>query len=116
LRGDMSLVGPRPERPEIIGAMRLDSLVSSYSERLTVKPGVTGLAQIQLLPDSDIESVRRKVACDLRYISDCGLWLDLRILVGTLLAALGVAPRLLRKVLALPSNVENAVAGKLGCP
>jgi lipopolysaccharide/colanic/teichoic acid biosynthesis glycosyltransferase len=102
LRGDMSLVGPRPERPEIIESENLARIVPGYGERLSVKPGVTGLAQLLLPPDADVESVLRKVACDRAYIRRAGLWLDLRILVGTLFKALGVGPRTLGRVLALP--------------
>jgi lipopolysaccharide/colanic/teichoic acid biosynthesis glycosyltransferase len=102
LRGDMSLIGPRPERPEIIEAENLNRLVPGYSERLAVRPGLTGLAQLQYPPDTDIASVRRKIASDLDYIEQMSLVLDLRILVGTVLAAVGAGPHLLRRVLALP--------------
>ena len=57
LRGDMSLVGPRPERPEI--AAQLERALPCYRERLQIRPGVTGLAQVQLPPDTDLDSVRR---------------------------------------------------------
>ena len=113
-RGDMSLVGPRPERPEIIAAMELDRHVPDYTERLSVKPGVTGLAQLLLPPDADLESVRCKVACDLAYVRRAGLWLDLRILLGTLLKALGVGPRILCHVLGLPR--AGAATGAEGEP
>ena len=66
LRGEMSLVGPRPERPEIVAG--LEPAIPCYRERLAVRPGVTGLAQVQLAPDTDFESVRRKLAYDLYYI------------------------------------------------
>jgi lipopolysaccharide/colanic/teichoic acid biosynthesis glycosyltransferase len=102
LRGDMSLVGPRPERPEIIESEALAQLVPGYDERVSVKPGLTGLAQLWLPPDSDIESVRRKVAFDLWYIENLGPWLDLRILVATLLKAAGGAPRLPQSAAILP--------------
>ena len=59
LRGEMSLVGPRPERPEIVP--QLERVLPAYRERLRVRPGVTGLAQVQLAPDTDLESVRRKL-------------------------------------------------------
>ncbi len=65
LRGEMSLVGPRPERPEFV--VQLERAIPRYSDRLLVRPGVTGLAQVQLPPDSDLASVRRKLACDLYY-------------------------------------------------
>jgi lipopolysaccharide/colanic/teichoic acid biosynthesis glycosyltransferase len=63
LRGDMSLVGPRPERPEFVP--QLEQAVAHYRERLRVRPGVTGLAQVQLPPDTDLDSVRLKLAYDL---------------------------------------------------
>ncbi|MGC1273671.1 MAG: sugar transferase [Planctomycetaceae bacterium] len=75
LAGHMSLVGPRPERPEFV--QRLQWEVPGYLERLQVKPGVTGLAQLMLPPDADLDDVRRKVQCDLYYIRRYSLWLDL---------------------------------------
>ena len=54
-----------------------------YRDRLLIRPGLTGLAQVQLPPDSDLESVRHKVACDLFYISRMSLWLDLRLMAAT---------------------------------
>jgi lipopolysaccharide/colanic/teichoic acid biosynthesis glycosyltransferase len=101
LRGDMSLVGPRPERPEIIESQSLARLVPGYDERVSVEPGITGLAQLLLPPDSDVESVRRKLAYDLWYVENCGPWLDLRILCGTLLKLAGLDPRLPRRAAAL---------------
>lgn len=108
LLGQMSLVGPRPERPEVIAAKGLDRLVPGYRHRLDVRPGVTGLAQLQLPPDSDITSVRYKVVYDLYYVQNQSLWLDLRLLAGTLLKAVGFGPRLIRRVLLLPTR--NRVA------
>lgn len=88
LRGEMSLVGPRPERPEFVGQLEL--VIPRYRERLAVRPGVTGLAQIQLPPDTDLTSVRRKLTCDLHYVRETSLWLDLRIIACTGLGLLGV--------------------------
>ncbi|HMF12114.1 MAG TPA: sugar transferase [Gemmataceae bacterium] len=81
LRGDMSLVGPRPERPEFVP--KLERIIPHYRDRLAVLPGLTGLAQIHLPPDSDLESVRRKLAFDLHYVHARSTWLDLRILAAT---------------------------------
>jgi lipopolysaccharide/colanic/teichoic acid biosynthesis glycosyltransferase len=98
LRGDMSLIGPRPERPEFLP--ELEAACPGYRERLAVRPGVTGLAQVQLPADTCIDSVRLKLAYDLYYIRHVGLRLDLMLLVCTALYALGlpfgVAARLLR--------------------
>jgi lipopolysaccharide/colanic/teichoic acid biosynthesis glycosyltransferase len=88
LRGEMSLVGPRPERPEFVEA--LEKAVPRYAERLKVRPGLTGLAQIRLPPDTDLLSVRQKLIYDLHYVERRDLWLDLRILLGTGLFCLGV--------------------------
>jgi lipopolysaccharide/colanic/teichoic acid biosynthesis glycosyltransferase len=104
LRGEMSLVGPRPERPEVIKARGLEQVVPGYRHRLLVKPGVTGLAQLQLPADSDLTSVRHKVVYDLYYVEHHGLLLDLRLVLGTLLRAAGAGPRLIRWVCLLPSR------------
>ena len=76
LRGEMSLVGPRPERPEFFPV--LTNAVPNYAQRLMVKPGVTGLAQVYLPPDEDVLGVRRKQLYDLYYIRRVGITLDLR--------------------------------------
>jgi lipopolysaccharide/colanic/teichoic acid biosynthesis glycosyltransferase len=101
LRGDMSLVGPRPERPEII--QRVEPLVPGYAARLAVRPGVTGLAQVQLPPDTDIESVRRKVLYDAYYAGVASLWLDLRLMAATLVKMVGLPFGVSRVLLWLPS-------------
>lgn len=81
LAGHMSLVGPRPERPEFVA--KLEWEIPHYLERLQVRPGITGLAQVKLPPDTDTESVRRKVVHDLYYVRYVGPWLDFRILCLT---------------------------------
>jgi lipopolysaccharide/colanic/teichoic acid biosynthesis glycosyltransferase len=81
LRGEMSLVGPRPERPEFVFGFERE--VPRYAERLRVRPGVTGLAQVQLPGDTDLSSVCRKLACDLHYIEHLGTWLDIRLMMST---------------------------------
>jgi lipopolysaccharide/colanic/teichoic acid biosynthesis glycosyltransferase len=83
VRGEMALVGPRPERPEFVKV--LAEQIPGYRDRLAVLPGITGLAQINLPPDSDLDSVRRKQVVDLDYIQSAGFWLDARILFCTLL-------------------------------
>ena len=81
LRGDMSMVGPRPERPEFVP--QLEQAIPHYRERLLVLPGVTGLAQINLGADTDLGSVERKLAMDLYYIKSLSFWFDMKVLVGT---------------------------------
>ena len=81
LRGEMSLVGPRPERPPFIDV--LSNEVPGYVDRLRFKPGITGLSQVELGYDTDVESVRNKVETDVRYISEFGLRLDLKIMLRT---------------------------------
>lgn len=88
LRGEMSLIGPRPERPEF--TVQLERALPDYRERTRIRPGITGLAQVQLPADSDLESVRRKLACDLLYIERMNPALDLCILAATLMKVLGV--------------------------
>ena len=81
LRGEMSVIGPRPERLCFIRQLEKD--VSSYHERLVVLPGITGLAQVVNGYDTDLESVRRKVALDRQYIRNISLKTDVRILLMT---------------------------------
>jgi lipopolysaccharide/colanic/teichoic acid biosynthesis glycosyltransferase len=83
LKGEMSLVGPRPERPEFVEV--LAGQIPGYVKRLAVPPGVTGLAQLNLPPDTDLDSVRRKLVLDLEYIEHAGLFLDLRLFLCTLM-------------------------------
>jgi lipopolysaccharide/colanic/teichoic acid biosynthesis glycosyltransferase len=107
LKGEMSLVGPRPERPEFV--RELANALPGYADRHAVLPGITGLAQVQLAPDTDLESVRRKLVYDLHFIRRLSLWLDLRILLATGLHMLGVSFARLRKlgVVPTPAPVET---------
>ncbi|MFO0813523.1 MAG: sugar transferase [Gemmatales bacterium] len=108
LRGEMSLIGPRPERPELIS--KLQNQIPNYLERLLVKPGLTGLAQIQLPPDADIESVRKKLLVDCVYIEHLSFWLDCRIFIATFLYLLGVPQWKIRNMLKLPFPQELLIA------
>jgi exopolysaccharide biosynthesis polyprenyl glycosylphosphotransferase len=81
LTGDMAVVGPRPERPEIISELR--TIFPFYDKRLTVKPGITGWAQVKLEYDSTIEDVSEKLKHDFQYIENQSLFLDLEILART---------------------------------
>ncbi len=81
LRGEMSLVGPRPERPELFEQLSRD--VPNFEQRLAVKPGLTGLAQIKNGYDVDTESVRRKLEYDLEYIQKMSLGLEFKLLLAT---------------------------------
>src|SRR5258708_6409897 len=100
LRGDMSLVGPRPERPEFTPA--LERAIPHYRDRLSVRPGVPGLAQVQLPPDTDLASVRRKIAYDLYYVRYRSLSLDLRLIACTAVHMAGVPYRALCILFVMP--------------
>ncbi|MEZ6066834.1 MAG: sugar transferase [Planctomycetaceae bacterium] len=82
LKGEMSLVGPRPERPEFIE--KLSDQIPDYLARLGLNPGLTGVAQVVNGYDNDIEGFRRKVAFDLLYLQNCSLGNDLRVLLRTI--------------------------------
>lgn len=82
LRGEMSLVGPRPERPFFVE--RLRKIVPDYETRLKVKPGITGLAQVRARADREIRDVRRKVKLDAIYASRMCWWVDFMILLRTM--------------------------------
>jgi exopolysaccharide biosynthesis polyprenyl glycosylphosphotransferase len=81
LRGEMSLVGPRPERPEFIET--LEAAIPFYKERLLVPPGITGWAQVCYPYTSTIEGVRNKLQYDLFYIKNMSFFLDVIILLRT---------------------------------
>ena len=81
LRGDMSLVGPRPERPEFITQFRKD--VPGYMQKHLVKAGITGWAQVNDLRGSS--DLSKRIQYDLYYIDNWSLWFDLRILAMTLM-------------------------------
>jgi lipopolysaccharide/colanic/teichoic acid biosynthesis glycosyltransferase len=82
LRGEMNIVGPRPERPTIFARLRDD--IPEYRMRQRVKPGITGWAQINQSYDACVDDVRRKVHYDLEYLRRQGLLEDLRIMSLTL--------------------------------
>ena len=82
LRGEMNIVGPRPERPSIVVRLRED--IPEYTQRLRVRPGITGWAQINHSYDACLEDVKEKVRYDLDYIGRQNLWFDLRIMCMTL--------------------------------
>lgn len=81
-RGEMSVVGPRPERPELTKV--IVQRFPHFAERLAAKPGITGLAQIEYRYASSVEGSRHKFRYDRKYISDASLKLDLWIIVRTL--------------------------------
>lgn len=81
LQGDMSLVGPRPERPEFVAP--LSKIISFYSERHLVKPGLTGWAQINFRYGASIADSRRKLQLDLYYVKNMCFELDLVICLRT---------------------------------
>jgi lipopolysaccharide/colanic/teichoic acid biosynthesis glycosyltransferase len=100
LRGDMSLIGPRPERPEFVP--RLEQMIPQYGQRLNVRPGVTGLAQVQLPPDTDLESVCTKLAYDLHYVKHVNFVLDMRIYWATLCKMFGMPFCMIQKLFQFP--------------
>ena len=82
LRGDMSLVGPRPERPTFV--LSLAESLPDYPKRCFALPGITGLAQVKSKYDTSIETVNRKLAYDLYYVRHGRFMLDFKIMVATL--------------------------------
>ena len=82
LKGDMSLVGPRPERPHFVA--ELQEQIPYYSQRLTVKPGVTGWAQVRYGYGATVEDALEKLQYDLYYIKNMSFFLDFLIMLSTL--------------------------------
>lgn len=91
LRGEMSLIGPRPERPEFIG--QLADELPAYRIRHAVKPGLTGWAQVRCPYSDSVEGARIKLEHDLYYIRHAGLYLDLLILLKTVAVVIGLRGR-----------------------
>ena len=86
LKGEMSLVGPRPHAVSHNEHYR--KFLERYTHRHAVKPGITGLAQVNGFrgPTEDLELMRKRVECDLEYIENWSLWLDLKIIARTIVA------------------------------
>ncbi|MDR1484581.1 MAG: sugar transferase [Planctomycetaceae bacterium] len=98
LRGEMTVIGPRPERPEFVEKLRVK--VPGYEYRMCVLPGMTGYAQVNWRADNGVEDVQRKLILDLEYIEDVTLWFDFRILLATI--------RLPRKLCGIYQTAENS--------
>lgn len=81
LKGDMAMIGPRPERPAFVEQLRRQ--IPHYGDRALVKPGITGWAQVSYPYGASVEDARMKLAYDLYYVKNRSLFLDLLILVAT---------------------------------
>jgi exopolysaccharide biosynthesis polyprenyl glycosylphosphotransferase len=86
LKGEMSLVGPRPERPFFVEQLKKE--IPWYVRRIKMKPGITGWAQVKHKYDSSIEDVKQKVLFDLYYFENMSLMLDLKIILRTFIVVL----------------------------
>tara|TARA_R110002096_G_scaffold371455_15_gene564919 strand:+ start:3621 stop:4895 length:1275 start_codon:yes stop_codon:yes gene_type:complete len=86
LKGDMSFIGPRPERPEF--TLQLEETIPHFSKRHLIKPGLTGWAQINYPYGASEEDAYEKLTLDLYYIKNASLWLDLKIAFRTIGAAM----------------------------
>jgi len=82
LKGDMSFVGPRPERPEFVS--ELSRAIPYYDLRHHVKPGITGWAQVSYPYGSSIQDAREKLQYDLYYLKNYSVFLDVNILLQTI--------------------------------
>lgn len=104
--GNMSLIGPRPERPEFVDI--LTKKIDGYQHRLLIKPGVTGYAQLNLPSDIDFNDVRKKLVLDFEYIEKASLWFDLRLICGTALKVVKLTGRIPLTILGIYRPVENS--------
>jgi lipopolysaccharide/colanic/teichoic acid biosynthesis glycosyltransferase/nucleoside-diphosphate-sugar epimerase len=105
LRGEMALVGPKPEKEELV--LRWRNLVPDYMRRFTVRPGLTGLAQVSGIADANADGVLRRVHYDLFYVDHRSFVLDLRTLLRTV-SVVALRPRL-----ALPGQEPAADTGPI---
>ena len=81
LLGDMNVVGPRPEQPEIF--LRLKNEIEDYATRQRVLPGITGLAQVRHGYDMSLEDVKQKLEFDLEYLVSRSVLRDIRVMLAT---------------------------------
>ncbi len=86
LRGDMSLIGPRPDY--YVHALEYLKNVEGYSDRHTIRPGITGLSQVRLGYVENLETITKKVSIDNYYIENVGYIIDLKIIFSTILVIL----------------------------
>jgi lipopolysaccharide/colanic/teichoic acid biosynthesis glycosyltransferase len=88
LRGDMSLVGPRPQ--PVFHSMYYPPIIAGYNQRHAVRPGLTGIVQVSALRNEvdNIDCLKQRLACDLWYIQNQSFWLDMKIIVRTALKVL----------------------------
>ncbi|MDJ0773982.1 MAG: sugar transferase [Mastigocoleus sp. MO_167.B18] len=82
IRGEMSLIGPRPERPEF--DLKLKQVIPYYELRYSVKPGITGWAQVMYPYGASIKDAAEKLSYDLYYIKNYSWWLEIKIFVKTI--------------------------------
>lgn len=114
-RGEMMVIGPRPERPEFVEKLNED--VPGYEYRMLVLPGMTGFAQLNLPSDSGLEDVHKKLILDLEYIEHASFCLDMRILAGTAFKFVRFRyfDRLPLRLCGICRNAEDSPwAGKIG--
>jgi lipopolysaccharide/colanic/teichoic acid biosynthesis glycosyltransferase len=81
LRGQMSFIGPRPERPEFVTLLRRE--IAGYDRRLLIRPGITGWAQVNQPYAGTVDDARLKLIYDVEYIERYSIWLDFRIIART---------------------------------
>jgi lipopolysaccharide/colanic/teichoic acid biosynthesis glycosyltransferase len=108
LKGEMSLVGPRPERPELVRQLSRSLLL--YPLRLNLMPGLTGWAQINRPADSSQDDVARKLDYDLYYLKNRNLILDLRIILRTLdIVLFGVKEARSAEIVSIPPAASRVM-------
>jgi len=86
IKNEMSLIGPRPERPFFVEQLKIE--IPYYYKRLSVKPGITGWAQIKHKYDSSLEDVKTKLQYDFYYIENMSLKLDFKIMINTIIVVM----------------------------
>jgi lipopolysaccharide/colanic/teichoic acid biosynthesis glycosyltransferase len=112
VKGEMALIGPRPERPEFVQMLAIE--IPGYMDRHQIRPGITGLAQINLPPDTDLQSVRRKLVVDLHYVKNGSLLMDVRIFGCTFCRMIGLPGQLSARLWGLDCRPQlREAAGSL---
>jgi lipopolysaccharide/colanic/teichoic acid biosynthesis glycosyltransferase len=113
VEGSMALVGPRPERPELVDL--LAQHIPGYRDRLAVQPGITGLAQVVMPREDTLEDVQKRLVADMAYVHKASIYLDLAIMLSTAMLPVGRISRSVVRSFGLDSLLTSHSGSDTRC-